>query len=250
MWDSERGLFVEYDGPVPHALMARVTEVGGPLVDTLALLTPGAVAAWEVVREPDEVPMPTAEHDPGEVLADLAAAVRVRDVTWPRRDDMDIVGLRALDRARCRDHLPGRPEHRPLQETEQARLLDAFTASRTDAAEEIGEDCLPRKAVLDQDQRALLPAFLRQWLTFALAERGVGKSWTAPVVAAVDVHAPVFRAAFDDEAARGLAKQVSAALTARGIDLTGRAAVDSAVRTLNAEQLAQEFTDHPRSSGL
>ncbi|MGW3498487.1 hypothetical protein [Streptomyces sp. NPDC001020] len=57
-------------------------------------------------------------------------------MTWPRQDDEDVVALRALAWARCRDHLPGRPEHQPLDEAERGRLLDAFAASRTDAAQE------------------------------------------------------------------------------------------------------------------
>ncbi|MBT2456918.1 hypothetical protein [Streptomyces sp. ISL-86] len=27
VWDSERVLFIEYEGPVPHTLMARIGEV-------------------------------------------------------------------------------------------------------------------------------------------------------------------------------------------------------------------------------
>ena len=45
VWDSERVLFIDYDGPVPHTLMAHIGEVGGTLVDKLALLTPHAAHA-------------------------------------------------------------------------------------------------------------------------------------------------------------------------------------------------------------
>jgi hypothetical protein len=82
-------------------------------------------------------------------------------------------------------------------------------------------------------------------VTFALAERGVEEGWVAPVVAAVDAHVPAFRAAFDDGAAWGPAKQISAALTARGVDLTDRDAVDAAVRALNAQRLAQQLMNDP-----
>lgn len=103
------------------------------------------------------------------------------------------------------------------------------------------EDWLPRRAVLDQEHRALLPGALKQWVTFALAERSVEAPWIAPVVSAVDTHMPAFRAAFDDEAAWGPAKQISAALAARGVDV--------AVRALNAEQLARQLTGRSRPSG-
>ncbi|MFB9571203.1 hypothetical protein [Streptomyces yanii] len=282
VWDSERVLFVEYDGPVPHTLMAQISEVGGTMVDNLALLTPAAAEAWAAMREDGEVPMPPIEQGSGDVLADLALALRLTDMTWPRQDDEDVVALRALAWARCRDHLPDWPEHQPLDEAERGRLLDAFAASRTDAAQEADtvrsladlfldygenylsrgplcwspgqaagflEDWLPRKAVLDQEHRMLLPAVLTQWVTFALTERGVEEPWISPVIAAVDAHASAFRAAFDDEEAWGPAKQISAALAARGVDLTDRDAVDAAVRTLNAERLAQQLTGRPRPSG-
>jgi hypothetical protein len=61
---------------------------------------------------------------------------------------------------------------------------------------------------------------------------------TGPVVEAVETYRPVFEDAFDNETAWGPAKQVAAALTKRGIDLTDQRAVDNAIHQLNAEQLA------------
>jgi hypothetical protein len=203
-------------------------------------------------------------------------------MTWPRPDDEDVVGLRALAWARCRDHLPDWPEHQPLAQGERARVLDAFAQVGAPAAEEAGTaqslaelfldyaenylnrgpmcwspgqvavflgDWLPRKTVLDQVHRALLPAVLKRWVTFALTERGVPTPWIAPVVAAVETHTPAFHAAFDDEEAWGPAKQIAAALAARDVDLTDRDAVDAAVRALNAERLAQQLMDHTRPPG-
>lgn len=46
VWDSERVLFIAYDGPTPHTLMAQITEVGGTMVDQLGLLTPDSATAW------------------------------------------------------------------------------------------------------------------------------------------------------------------------------------------------------------
>jgi hypothetical protein len=102
-------------------------------------------------------------------------------------------------------------------------------------------DWLPRKAILDADQRAALPDVLRAWLRFALTQRDISPYWIAPVVDAVDTYLPVFHDPFDDETAWGPAKQVGAALTERGIDLADRHAVDNAIHQLNAGQLAQRL---------
>jgi len=58
VWESERVLFVEFDGPTPHTVMASVLDVGGVVVNKLAILQPGAAAAWGDLREAGEVPMP------------------------------------------------------------------------------------------------------------------------------------------------------------------------------------------------
>lgn len=102
-------------------------------------------------------------------------------------------------------------------------------------------DWLPRKAVLDAAQRAALPDVLRRWVAYALGRRGVDARWITPVVDAVDAHLPAFRQAFDDGTSWGPAKQIAAALTDRGIDLTDRQAVDDAIHALNAERLARRL---------
>jgi hypothetical protein len=102
-------------------------------------------------------------------------------------------------------------------------------------------DWLPRKSILDADQRAALPDVPRAWLRFALAQRDISPEWIGPVIDAVDTYLPVFHHAFDDETAWGPAKQVAAALTERGVDLTDRHAVDNAIHQLNAEQFAHQL---------
>ncbi|WP_433455582.1 hypothetical protein ACQPXS_46380 [Streptomyces sp. CA-142005] len=278
VWDSERVLFIDCDGPISHTLMAHIGEVGG----TLALLGPHAACAWEGTRGGGEVPMPLLEQDAAGVLADLAAALRLTDMTWPRCDDEDVVGLRALAWARCRVHLPHWPARQPLAKGERARVLDCFAQVGAPWAEVAGTarslaelfldyaensrsrgplcwspgqvavflgDWLPRKTVLDQARRALLPAVLQRWVTFALTEGGVPTPWIAPVVAAVETYTPAFRAAFDDEEAWGPAQQIAAALAARDVDLADRDVVDAAVRAPNAERLAQQLMDHTRPPG-
>ena len=82
---------------------------------------------------------------------------------------------------------------------------------------------------------------LRAWLRFALAQRDISPEWIGPVIDAVDTYLPVFEDAFDNETAWGPAKQVAAALTERGVDLTDPHAVDNAIHQLNAEQLAHQL---------
>lgn len=272
VYDSERVLFIDYDGPHPHTLLAQLCEVGGLIIDKLAVLEPGAPTAWDdELRETTEVPMPMRQAPVADVLGDLAHALRVTDMTWPRNDDEDFLEARALAWSRCRDHLPDWPDHSELPEPQRRQLIqdfatdsgrdDAVSRSLAELLVDYGEgyigagplcwspgevmvlltDWLPRKAVLDVDQRAALPDVLRAWLRFALTRRDISPDWIGPVVDAVDTYLPVFEDAFDDETAWGPAKQVAAALTERGIDLTDRHAVDNAIHRLNAEQLAHQL---------
>ena len=91
MYDSERVLLIDYDGPHPHTLMAQLCQVGGLMIDKLAILDPGAATAWDQLREPAEVPMPIRPAPVTEVLGDLAHALRATDMTWPRNDDEDFL---------------------------------------------------------------------------------------------------------------------------------------------------------------
>ncbi len=271
VYDSERVLFIDYDGPHPHTLMAQLCQVGGLMIDTLAILQPGAATAWDQLREPTEVPMPIRQAPVPDVLGDLAHALRTTDMTWPRNDDEDFLDNRALAWSRCRDHLPDWPDHTELPEPQRRQLIQDFATdsgcddpvsrSLAELLVDYGEgyigagplcwspgevmllltDWLPRKTILDADQRTALPDVLRQWLRFALTQRGIDPDWIDPVVEAVDTYLPVFHDAFDDETAWGPAKQVAAALTERGVDLTDRHAVDNAIHQLNAEQLAHRL---------
>ncbi|MFD9950285.1 hypothetical protein ACFWYW_13920 [Nonomuraea sp. NPDC059023] len=83
------------------------------------------------------------------------------------------------------------------------------------------------EAILDAAQRTALPDVLRKWLAYALDQR--------------DAHLPEFAQAFDDDTSWGPAKQIAAALTDQGVDLTDRQAVDDAIRALNAERLARRL---------
>jgi len=272
VWDSEHVLFVEYGGPVPHTLRAQIMLAGGVLVEKLALLEPGAAASWERLRGSGQVPMPIVECPVADTLAELAHALRITDMTLPRQDDEDFVDLRALAWSRCRTYLPDWPDQQPLDEGDRDRLLDNFVAGAAGfddtVVRSLGEmfldygegymtsgplcwspawvglflsDWLPRKAVLDAEQRVALPEMLRRWIRLALLGRGIDLEWITPVVEAVDTYLPGFTEAFDDTAAWGPAKQIAAELAARGVDLSDQEAVDGAVRALNAERLARHL---------
>jgi hypothetical protein len=251
--------------------MANIYQVGGLMIDKLALLNPGAATTWDQLREPDEAPMPLQSVPVAEVLADLAHALRTTDMTWPRTADEDFCDHRALAWSRCRNYLPEWPEHVGLPEQRRRQLVEDFLndiGSDGEVSRSLAElfldygdgyigagplcwspgevmllltDWLPRKAVLDADQRNALPFVLRRWLTFALTQQEIDRQWISRVVDAVDTFLPEFHDAFDDETTWGPAKQVAAALTERGVDLTDRQAVDDGIRQLNAEQLAHRL---------
>jgi hypothetical protein len=274
VWDSERVLLIDYDGPHSHTLMAQIYQAGGLFIGKLAILEPGAADRWDQLRADEEVPMPVSEQPVADVLADLATALHTTGITWPRNDDEDFVDHRALAWFRCRAHFSiDWTEPARLPDSERRHLIDEFTATgeRDDEVSrwlanlflDYGEgyiqagplcwspsevmlfltDWLPRKAVLDAGQRQALPDILRQWLAFALTQRGIDPQWITPVVEAVDFHLPEFRDAFDDRTAWGPAKEVAAALADRSVDLTDQQAVEEAIHALNAERLARRLTE-------
>ncbi|MFC7529365.1 hypothetical protein [Actinoplanes sp. GCM10030250] len=270
VWDSERVLFVEYGGPAPHSLVAQISLAGGVLVQKLAVLPPDAASTWGQLRGQDDIPMPAVECPVDEVLTELADALRTTDMTWPRNDDDEFVNLRALAWSRCRPHLPGIRDWQPMGDAERNQLLDDFsppddTVARSladlfldygdgymrsgalfwspDQVELLLTYWLPRKAVLDAEQRAALPDVLRRWIRFALERRGVDPRWISPVVEAVDTHLAEFNESFDDTVTWGPAKQITAELAARGVDLSDEGAVGDAMRRLNAERLARHLLE-------
>jgi hypothetical protein len=274
VWQSERVLFVDVEGPRPHTVVASILDTGGSFVDRLGLLEFGAGQHWDAEREPDEVPMPLVAVAVDEALTELATALRDTDMVWPRQDDPSYVELRALVRARCGGHEPRWSEWEPMADAARDELVDDFVATQavtdSDVTRSLADlfldygdgyiragalawspievqvfltDWLPRKATLDAEQRQHLPEVLRAWLGFALARRGVEPRWIGPVVAQIDVALPEFEDAFDDESAWGPAKAVVAELAARGVDLGDRKAVDEAISELNAESLARRLLD-------
>ena len=209
VYDSERVLLIDYDGPHPHTLLAQLCQVGGLMMDGLVVLEPGVATGWDELCEPTDVPMPMRQAPVTDVLGDLAHALRVTDMTWPRNDDEDFLDTRALAWSRCRDHLPDWPDHAELPELQRRQLIQDFAtdSGRDDQVSrslaelllDYGEgyigagplcwspgevmvlltDWLPRKAILDADQRAALPVVLRRWLHFALSQRDISPGGSA-----------------------------------------------------------------------
>lgn len=279
VWDSERALLVEFAGlPAPYTLLARITTIAGTLVTNLALLRPGVQDQWPTLHAPDDPPMPLTEVSPADALAELASALRITDITWPRQDDEDLVELKALAWSRCHANLApfGPPEN--LDDAYRAEALEAFRAlpdvQALDADPEsieylvrlfldYGEgyitaghlawspgqverflaDWLPRKATLDAGDRRALPDLLRAWVRFALHRRGVDEEWITPVVQAVDDSLPAFTEAFDDTSSWGPAKHLVTYLEQMGVDLSDREAVEDGIRAVNAHTLAQRLLD-------
>jgi hypothetical protein len=282
-WDSERLLFVEYDPidaeADRHTLMAQIVEEGGTYVATLGVLQADAANRWAELREADAVPMPVDERGVAEVLADLAGAMERTDMRWPRNADDDFVHVRALAWSRCREFLPEWPEHdRDQLDVERDALVGAFMAQvatavserELDAMRSVAElaadygygymargplswspgwvelflsDWLPRKALLDDGQRRVLPDTLRRWVSFVLGRRGLSSEWVTPVVDAVAEFLPELEAALDDDTQWGPAKQIAAELTSRGVDLADKRAVDQVISELNAARLARRLLE-------
>jgi hypothetical protein len=272
-WGSEQMLLVEYGGGEPHGLLAHVSYPGGTTVRRIGVLDVGSAQRWTELTEGDAVPMPIAERPVEEVLAKLAEGLRLTDLFWPKHDDPDYVDLRALASARCAaagvtDQ--DAPDWEPISDVARAALLDDFArdsglpdsdANRivADCCVDYGDgyiaggvlawspgevelfltDWLPRKVLLDREQRAAVPAVTREWVQFALARAGVERRWIDPVVAAVDEHAEGFAASYDDESAWGPGKQIVADMVARGVDVTDKDQMEIAIREYNAEQLAR-----------
>lgn len=270
-WGSEIGLLVEYGGDEPHGLLAQVTYPGGTVVQTIGLVEPGTAQGWNDRLDQDEIPMPIAECPIEDVAGKLMAALRYSASLWPKHDDDGYIDLRALAAARCAavltaDEDGAGPEWEPISEADEAALIDAFiresglpddpaTRSVASLCVDYGDgyidggllawspgevelfmvDLLPRKAMLDAEQGAAVPAVTRAWVQFALARAGLEQRWIEPVVAAVDEFADELVEALDDESAWGPSKQVLMELVERGVDISDLEALEAGIAAYNDE---------------
>ena len=94
---------------------------------------------------------------------------------------------------------------------------------------------LKRKAMLDAEQAAAVPAVTRAWVQFALSSAGLEQRWIDPVVAAVDQFADGLADALEDESAWGPSKQVLTDLVERGVDISDMAELEAGIAAYNDE---------------
>ncbi|XVV09179.1 hypothetical protein ACQP2X_30575 [Actinoplanes sp. CA-131856] len=201
-YDGEHVLFIEYDQD-PHILMAEVYYTGIVWAERLTLLEADALAAWK---------RPLTEHPTGEILAELADAMRGTDDAPFRPEAEDFADLRALFWSRCREHLPAPRERTSMDGTERLEILDDFETldpvvrSLAELFLDFGDtyfasgplkwspawvrfflnDWVPDNgADLEPEARAALPTALRRWVRFILERQGVAEEWIGPVEEAV-----------------------------------------------------------------
>ncbi|UER54182.1 hypothetical protein HJG43_06110 [Kineosporiaceae bacterium SCSIO 59966] len=216
VWGAERLIFVEFEQPTVHTLVAQVLDVGGRLVESLALaLGPGVAQDWAGHRAPDDVPMEPVETPVEVALTDLADALAASELLGATDDDW-FAELRALAWARSIDYATAPQQRAALDVEERERLRAAFvaeadvpdtpaTAALVDLFLDFGEtflreplawsplavavlleEALPGQVHLEDDARDLLPDVLRAWIRFSLARVGVEERWVQPVVDAVE----------------------------------------------------------------
>lgn len=274
-WDSRRVLWVEFVAPETHTLGIWRTTSHGPHVTAIGVYPAADVPDTWAEHNVQPTPMTLTEEPVDDVLAEMADALFRTDISWPRPEEPEYAQWRMLAWSRCREYRRAASDFEPMPVEQRAELIDAFvtagapdddvTRSIADLFIDYGDgyigsgplfwsptevelllsDWLPRKAVLDADQRTALPDLLRSWVQFCLHRRGLDEEWIEPVVAAVDEFRPVFEGAFDDTSAWGPAKQIAAELAERGVDLTDPETVRQEVRALNAERLARGLLDEP-----
>ena len=260
VWGDVQMLCVEFAGPVPHALGASIYHLGGALVTTLVITTPGAKQAYEQ-RPPAALGLPSVMQDvaPAQALADLAAALACTDDYWPRQDEETVVDLRAIVWQRVAPYLTERKEFASLIDRAGDQLVTDFLAGHETDAErylprrtarrparslarlllEFGETNLPHRLAwspsavalllqevlpsqhwLTEPERKALQPVLEGWIRFALDRRGLAPELISEAVDAVAESHPVFLARIDDPLAWGPIKRVAAALRAQNLDLT------------------------------
>lgn len=100
-------------------------------------------------------------------------------------------------------------------------------------------DYLPRKASLDFAQITALPEVLTAWVSFCLSKRGLEEHLIRETQEAVARYAPEFRKAVTDPDKFGLAKAISNAMRADGVDLLDAEAVDAWMTAFNAQPLEE-----------
>jgi hypothetical protein len=93
------------------------------------------------------------------------------------------------------------------------------------AVEILLADWLPRKAILEPGEIAVMPEVLRRFVRFAARRKGLAEPVFGETLEAVDRFAPEFADGMADDERAGPAKEIALGLRAAGIDLADEAAV-------------------------
>lgn len=267
-WGSEVVHLLHYTEPVEHSLLVFELTVGGRYVNVIEV-------GRQVGEPDDEIGDLTAEEvDPQTALAEIDDALWRTDMYWPPQDSPEYVVNRALAHWRSRGRRVER-DREPISDEDRRQLIDDFTAAHpldldpaivealADTFVDFGDgylhhgvlawspgeverfmlDWVQRKVLLDPADVAALPAVLREWVAFALRRKGLAEEHIAPVVGAVDEFADDFAALETDPEQGGPAKQIMARLVAEGVDLADHDAVNQAIGSYNAEQLARRLQE-------
>lgn len=229
VWGAERMIFVEYEQPEVHTLVAQVLDVAGRLVESLALAMGGQVAQdWAAHRDEDDVPMEPVETPVADALADLVDALASTELAADPPVTEDFVSLRALAWARAVEYATEPRDREPTPSEAKERLVEEFLATGVvpddetsrrlaRAFVEFGDMALadgplawspiavlgmlgaglPGRVPLDDDEVTALPDVLRAWLRFALERREVPERWIEPVLDAVDEGMRSYREALE-----------------------------------------------------
>lgn len=262
-WDEQRIYLLGYDDPIPHSVRVGENRVAGRLITS--------VDVGERVDDLEDSrgwrSRPTTVD---EALADIADALAMTQLYWPPVDEPSYVDLGALVRWRTRGRARTK-DWKTIPDGERSELLESFVAANAGSGDEseqgtyrvlgdtflqFGEgyltevlawgpgavetfmlDWVHRKVLLEPEVNDALPEVLRAWVRFVLARRGCPKADVAPVLRAVRECEDGYRERLGD--AGGPAKQVLSRLLADGTDLHDRGAVQAALASYNAEQLAR-----------
>ncbi|MGL5927982.1 MAG: hypothetical protein ACRCY8_03510, partial [Dermatophilaceae bacterium] len=272
-WGSERVYLVDYDQPQPHAMFVRVTTDGGVLVHEVVLGhqdgDPGETMDGLTLQGDQPIDA---------TLTAVADALAQTDLYWPPQEAEEYVLTRAVAHWRTSGHRAD-SDWEPMPDDERRHLLDEFAAAHgaelgldpsmvevlADTFVDFGDgyldggvlawspgeverfltDWAQRKVLLEDDVAAELPRVLRVWVGFALRRAGLAPEHIGPVVEAVDE----FERDYLDGVAEGptgtagVAGELVAYLTERGVDLDDSAAVAQGVSAFNAERNARSLLD-------
>lgn len=113
------------------------------------------------------------------------------------------------------------------------------------AVEIILGDWLPRKAILDPGEIAVLPDVLRRFVRFSARRKGLAQEVAAETLEAVDQFTPAFTNGMADEERARPAKEIAMALKTAGIDPTDEAAIQRWMDERNENVRASR--DRPRN---